>query len=217
MGGFGQRAVRLGWKMPAAVRSMTPAMSSSSSWVRWACMGIEKIRPATYFFDIDGFDRESIEETFEETEKNSQQGGSGFEPPDPWNPVGYLFAVVTVLTRPFVWEADSIQMLGTALEGLFLAGLLAVSVPKILRAGTRFRSWAYATMSLAYLAGFSFAFASIANFGILARQRTQLLPFVFVLVCLPAVGEQVRRRAGLGRHPAHLTAPKPSPADEGAV
>jgi hypothetical protein len=35
-----------------------------------------------------------------------------------------------------------------------------------------------------YLLIFFFAFGTISNFGILARQRTQALPFVFVLLAL---------------------------------
>jgi hypothetical protein len=34
---------------------------------------------------------------------------------------------------------------------------------------------------------FVFAFSSIANFGILARERTQVLPFFLVLLAVPAV------------------------------
>jgi len=33
---------------------------------------------------------------------------------------------------------------------------------------------------------FVFAFSSIANFGILARERTQVLPFFLVLLAVPA-------------------------------
>jgi hypothetical protein len=38
---------------------------------------------------------------------------------------------------------------------------------------------------LVYAAGFVVAFASIANFGILARERVQLLPFFLVLLAVP--------------------------------
>jgi hypothetical protein len=48
-----------------------------------------------------------------------------------------------------------------------------------------------------YTAGFVVAFASIANFGILARERVQLLPFFFVLLAV-----QDRRRHGPAASPA---------------
>jgi hypothetical protein len=39
---------------------------------------------------------------------------------------------------------------------------------------------------LVYSGLFVVAFSSIANFGILARERTQLLPFFLVLLAVPA-------------------------------
>jgi hypothetical protein len=42
------------------------------------------------------------------------------------------------------------------------------------------------------------AFASISNFGILARERVQLLPFFFVLLAVPGG----RRRHGPSAAPA---------------
>jgi len=50
---------------------------------------------------------------------------------------------------------------------------------------------------MVYLALFVFAFSTIANFGILARERTQLLPFFLVLLAIPA-----GRRAGATRRAA---------------
>jgi hypothetical protein len=38
---------------------------------------------------------------------------------------------------------------------------------------------------LVYASGFVVAFASISNFGILARERVQLLPFFLVLLAAP--------------------------------
>ena len=55
------------------------------------------------------------------------------------------------------------------------------------------------TYAVVYLLIFFFAFGTISNFGILARQRSQAMPFVFVLLALyprrsarpmPAAAEQ---------------------------
>ncbi len=40
------------------------------------------------------------------------------------------------------------------------------------------------TYAIVYLLIFFFAFGTISNFGILARQRSQVMPFVFVLLAL---------------------------------
>jgi hypothetical protein len=50
------------------------------------------------------------------------------------------------------------------------------------------RSRPYVAFALTFVLVFVAAFGVISNFGILARQRTQVLPFVFVLLSLPAVG-----------------------------
>jgi hypothetical protein len=42
-------------------------------------------------------------------------------------------------------------------------------------------------MSLIYILMFIFALGTVSNFGILARQRSQLMPFVFVPLCVTAV------------------------------
>ena len=46
----------------------------------------------------------------------------------------------------------------------------------------RLRSEPYVTYAVVYLLMFFFAFGTIGNFGILARQRSQAMPFVFVLL-----------------------------------
>ena len=43
----------------------------------------------------------------------------------------------------------------------------------------------YAMFAAAYVLLFAFAFASINNFGILARQRVQMFPLMLVLLALP--------------------------------
>ena len=40
---------------------------------------------------------------------------------------------------------------------------------------------------------FCYVFAFIANFGILARQRSQLIPFVLIIAALP-IGEKAQRK-----------------------
>jgi hypothetical protein len=65
----------------------------------------------------------------------------------------------------------------------------------------------YVLFGLLYVLGFVFAFSSIENFGILARERCQLLPFAFVLICLPRKPKRERERPLLPRRakePAHL-------------
>jgi hypothetical protein len=50
----------------------------------------------------------------------------------------------------------------------------------------------YVAMSTVYCVGFIIAFSNVGNFGIITRQRAQLLPLLFVLLALPVV--QSRRK-----------------------
>jgi hypothetical protein len=97
-----------------------------------------------------------------------------------------LPAAVTVLYRPFIFEAGNIQAVAAAVEGSFLLYVtLARSRP--IRAGLRrMRRTPYVAFALVYTGLAIFAFSSIANFGLLVRQRVQLLPFMLVLLCVPS-------------------------------
>jgi hypothetical protein len=53
---------------------------------------------------------------------------------------------------------------------------------------------AYAAYAVAFAFMFVYVFAFIANFGILSRQRAQLLPFVFVVLALAPVRQQAEAR-----------------------
>jgi hypothetical protein len=44
----------------------------------------------------------------------------------------------------------------------------------------------YIAFVLAYVAVFVFAFSSFANFGLLARQRLQVMPIFLVLLSIPS-------------------------------
>ena len=56
---------------------------------------------------------------------------------------------------------------------------------RIWGAATRLRRQPYITYAAAYLAMFCYAFAALANFGILARERVQVIPMFFVLLAVP--------------------------------
>ena len=95
------------------------------------------------------------------------------------------FATVTILFRPFPFEAHNAQAAVTALESTLLLCLTIAQRRSIWRAVRELRRRPYVAFILVYAAGFVVAFASISNFGILARERVQLLPFFLVLLAAP--------------------------------
>jgi len=126
-----------------------------------------------------------ITDTMQNTMFRTQEGGSQFQASVLDRPSEVPVAVITVLFRPLIPEADSIQGLLAALEGTFL---LAWSIWRwrwMWHAALSIRRQPYVATALSFTAVFIFGFSSIANFGILARQRTQVLPFYLVLLAVP--------------------------------
>lgn len=147
------------------------------------------------FLDIEGLGSGGVSQAFESTVGRTEQGGSAFTPPEVRNPFDYPWAIVTVLVRPFPNEADSTEMLLSALEGLMLVGITIGSWARLARVPRLMLREPYLVYATAYVLSFTFAFSVIGNFGILVRQRTQVLPLVFVLLAVPMALEPRERRA----------------------
>jgi hypothetical protein len=145
---------------------------------------------AADFFGLESLDSEAAQGVFTDVEGHTAQGGSAFHAPSASSPIGYLEAVATVLFRPVIFEAHNAQSLVSALEGMVLMALIAVSLARLRRLPVNLARMPLVTMAFVFCAGFIFAFSSIENFGILARQRAQVLPLLFILF----VAEPPRRR-----------------------
>ena len=134
------------------------------------------------------------EQVFVETERRTGTGGSAFDSRPVRNPVDFVHALVTVPFRPFPTEAHNLQAQVAALEGLALLALVLLSAPRLASIPRALLRQPFVAMATAYSIGFIIAFSNVANFGILTRQRAQLLPFLFVLLALPAAQRLRERR-----------------------
>jgi hypothetical protein len=142
---------------------------------------------------------EGVNSVLAESARRTSGGGSGFQAPSTSTSLlGLPYATVTILFRPFPFEAHNAQAAVIALESTLLLCLTVVRSRTIWRAVRHLRRWPYVAFVVVYTAGFVVAFASISNFGILARERVQLLPFFFVLLAVPGG----RRRHGPSAAPA---------------
>jgi hypothetical protein len=139
---------------------------------------------------------EGFTTTLENLSDRSAQGGSEFDPIVVTTPVDLPAAFATILYRPFVFEANNALAMLTAIEGLFLILLTLRRLPWIYAAFKRLRSQPYIAQAIVYTLLFVVAFSSLPNFGLLARQRVQLYPFFFVLLCVPAVKKQIEDKRG---------------------
>jgi hypothetical protein len=135
---------------------------------------------------------EGVNSVLAESARRTNAGGSSFQASSTSTSVASLpFAMVTILFRPFPFEAHNAQAAVTALESTMLLCLTIARRRSIWRAIRELRRRPYVAFILVYAAGFVVAFASIANFGILARERVQLLPFFLVLLAAPSTRSAV--------------------------
>jgi hypothetical protein len=148
---------------------------------------------------VDGTQTDQI---FAETSRRTTQGGSSYETRPVEDPIDFLYAAVTVPFRPFPHEAHNRQAQVSGLEGVILLGLVVASIPRLRRLPIYLLRRPYVAMATVYCAGFIIAFSNVGNFGIITRQRAQLLPLLFVLLALPVV--QSRRQ---GRPTAAVLTP----------
>lgn len=134
------------------------------------------------FFSIDSLNADSAESVRVTVERQTGQGGSAFSVPDTQSPWGLVVGVVTVVSRPFPWEADGVT---TALSAVEIAALTLLFLRRALPNPTALvRSLRHRLPRLAagYALAFCVVFAAVGNFGILVRQRSLLLPMLFVIL-----------------------------------
>jgi hypothetical protein len=148
---------------------------------------------AATFFDLDGVGSQSATQALDRADTQSDQGGSEFENGRPTSPAEFPNAMLAVLFRPFIWEASNPQAVIAAMEGSLLLVLFGASLGRLVRLPQYLFREPYVAYCLAFVVMFVFAFSSIGNFGILTRQRTQVFPFLLVLLVIP-VTEYVRKR-----------------------
>ena len=115
----------------------------------------------------------------------AQEGASEYTPPLATNPKNIPKAIVTVLYRPFPFEAHNKQELLAALECMVLLGLTIWRWRWVVAAFRSVRRQPYVVFAIVYVAEFIFAFSALANFGLLARERAQMLPLFLVLLTIP--------------------------------
>jgi hypothetical protein len=137
------------------------------------------------FFGIEELNLESASEVREDVVDRTQQGGSEFSPPDTGTPIGLLQGLVTVILRPFPWESDGPQIVASmeTIGLLVIFGVVAFRRRRRMLAAVGQR---WSRGALAYVLAFAWAFSAVANFGILARQRSLMLPFLFVVFAAAA-------------------------------
>jgi hypothetical protein len=136
-------------------------------------------------FKVNSADSAAANTVFNQTQDQTTQGGSSFTPSRVHSPVQFPMAFLTVLFRPFPYEASTTQGVVSALEGGFLMLLTLLSIKRLARVPKEMITTPFIMFALIYTLVFIYAFSTIGNFGILVRQRVQVYPLFFALLALP--------------------------------
>ncbi|MFN2390156.1 MAG: hypothetical protein ABR575_11205 [Actinomycetota bacterium] len=120
---------------------------------------------------------------FEAIREATSKGGSQFTPyPVAESPLNLPLALVTVLFRPFPMEVGGPLELLAALEGVGLLVFALTRVKQVMSVLRHVRSIPLFTMAAAFVALFVVGFSSFANFGLLVRERSQVVPFLLIVL-----------------------------------
>lgn len=125
----------------------------------------------------------------------TSQDQAQFVAPRVEGPADFPWAVVTVLFRPFPWEAGSAVALLSAAEGAVMAVLTVIAAPGILMQLPKAMQRGQLLLAISFVSVFIFVFSAIGNFGILSRQRSQVVPFVLLLIAIGLAADRAANRA----------------------
>lgn len=126
---------------------------------------------------------DELDPIFAGVEEQTDTGGSAVEGSAIRSPLDVPQAVMRVIFRPLPTDAHNTQALvNSIVEGSLLLALFIWRTPAIIRNfRARWRS-PLVFLSLTYTIGFIFGHSPVLNLGIMARQRSQAIPFIMVLL-----------------------------------
>lgn len=142
------------------------------------------------FLELDQLDSGSVGAALKSTSDQTYTGGSAFSNASPAN---LPLAVITVLYRPLPFEVGNLQAAIASFEGMLLLALTIRWRQSVLAAIKGARSSPLLAIALAYIVVFVSAYTGFNNFGLLARQRVQVYPFLILILCV--VGQPPRASA----------------------
>jgi hypothetical protein len=158
------------------------------------------VSQAAKFLGLEELSLSSIEQELDENTERTAQGGSEFEHGgNSLNPLHLPQGAVTVLLRPLPWETDSTLQLLSSVESVLLAGIIVVRLGSLRAALTRARTTPFLLYCWILLILYAATFSSVANFGLLVRQRSLVLPALYVLIAVRPEPKMPRPPAGAPR------------------
>ncbi|MGH8984201.1 MAG: hypothetical protein ACRDY6_10060 [Acidimicrobiia bacterium] len=134
-----------------------------------------------------GMEEFSINAVESELTEQSQRSayGSTFDAGDSsLTPLSLPQGVMTVLLRPFPWEIETNLQILASLEGAAVALFLLYRLGSLTFSIRRARTTPFLLYCWTFILLYAVAFSSIGNWGLLVRQRSLVLPALFVLAAV---------------------------------
>lgn len=138
------------------------------------------------FLNVESASIEAVDQVMERVSGTTTTGGSSFSNSLVQGPLDVPIAFFSVLMRPFPWEAGGVLQLLSSLEGVALAVILWKRRGALRRLPRVMRRQPYVAYAAVYAVLFVIGFSSFNNLGLLARERTQVFPFLLVCICVAA-------------------------------
>lgn len=135
----------------------------------------------------------------------SGRGGSAFAASPTRSIVDLPNAISTVLFQPYPWEVRSVPQLAASAEATVVGVLLVVGLVRVVRRRSRLIRSPMAMTAVVYSILFCAVVVSYGNFGLIVRQRMQVLGFVILIifsivpVARTRTPSRVESRAGAAR------------------
>ncbi|HEY4947733.1 MAG TPA: hypothetical protein VII19_07520, partial [Acidimicrobiales bacterium] len=99
--------------------------------------------------------------------------------------LAYPKDIYVVLFDPLPLNAHGGAQLLSAVENSVLVVALLISLRQLRMVPRASLARTYVVMCLVFSATFLYAFSSLSNLGLISRERTVMMPFFLVLLCIP--------------------------------
>jgi hypothetical protein len=100
------------------------------------------------------------------------------------NPIHFPQRVVNVLLRPFPWEVETSFQLLASLESALLVALIVLRWKSVTGSLKHARTTPFIMYAWVLTGLYCLAYAAFANFGILVRQRSLVIPAVLLILSI---------------------------------
>lgn len=115
-------------------------------------------------------------------EQQTDKGGSAVSGGFISSPTQFPEVAVRVLFRPLPNEAHNPPAFASSLEGMLLLLVVIWKLPPMLKRGFRMRRDPYLMFCFVFTIGFIIAFSAFLNLGLMARERSMVMPFLLAML-----------------------------------